>query len=158
MDASLINPFIESTISVLKTMAQTEPVPGKPFVKKDNKTWGVLTGLIGMAGDKLSGNLTISFDEPCILAIISKMLMEEFKEINPDVIDAVGEITNMITGGTKKLLSENGLLFEMATPMVISGQNIELKQLTKNPILVIPFETSAGRFVVEANLAAKETR
>ena len=34
----------------------------------------------------------VSFDEPSIVAIISRMLMTEYSEINEDIIDAVGEI------------------------------------------------------------------
>jgi chemotaxis protein CheX len=156
MDVTLVNPFIESTVNVLKTMAQTEPVPGKPFIKSEAKTWGVITGIIGMAGDTVAGNLVLSFDEPCILSIVSKMLMEEMSELTPDVVDAVGEITNMISGGTKSALSEKGFKFEMASPIMITGQNVELKQLAKTPILVIPFQTPNGKFVVEANLAPKK--
>lgn len=155
MDAELVNPFIESTVNVLKTMAQTEPTPGKAYIKKDALTWGVVTGVIGMAGNNVSGNMVISFDKPCILDIVSKMLMEQFSELSPDVVDAVGEITNMISGGTKAALSIKGLAFEMASPMMLTGQNVELKQLSKNPILVVPFETNAGKFVVEANLSVK---
>lgn len=158
MDATLINPFIESTIAVLKTMAQTNPKPGKPYIKADSKTWGAITGVIGMAGDKMSGNLLISFSQPCILEIVTKMLMEEFKEITPDVSDAVGEITNMITGGTKSRLSEIGYTFEMATPMIITGKDLELKQQTKTPVIVIPFSTDKGEFVVEANLAPRNAK
>jgi chemotaxis protein CheX len=137
-------------------MAQTESKPDKPYLKTNLLTWGAVTGIIGMAGDEYSGNLLISFDEPCILDIVSKMLMEQFTQLTPDVIDAVGEITNMITGGTKNLLSEQGMKFEMATPLVMSGSNIELKQLSPASVLVIPFETSAGKFVVEANLAKRK--
>ena len=156
MDANLINPFIESTQKVLSTMAQTDSTADKPYLKNNTTTWGVVTGIIGMAGDEYSGNMILSFDEPCILDIVSKMLMEQFTSLTPDVIDAVGEITNMITGGTKNLLSDQGMKFEMATPLVISGRNVELKQLSPASVLVIPFETSAGKFVVEANLAKRK--
>lgn len=155
MDAELINPFIESATNVLKTMAQTEAVPGKPRLKRNNVSWGSITGLIGMTGDDVIGNMILSFDTPCILSIASKMLMEEFVEINKDVIDAVGEITNMICGGTKKSLREHGYGVCMATPIVITGKEVALSQLTKSPIITIPFNTPAGEFVIEANLAKR---
>ena len=155
MKAEFINPFINSTVNVLKTMAQLEPVPGKPYVKADKLSWGVLSGIIGLAGDKATGNMVISFDESCILRIVSNMLMEEFTEITDDVVDAVGEITNMISGGAKKELSEMGMAFDMAIPVIMKGQHIELTQITKAPIVVVPFETSAGKLVVEANLSAR---
>ena len=156
MEASLVNPFIESAVNVLKTMAQTTPVSGAHTIKKHNRTWGEVTGLIGMAGENVNGNMMVSFDAPCILSIVSKMLMEEFTEINNDVIDAVGEITNMISGGTKSALKEKGFAISMATPIIINGKNVELSQNSKSPIICIPFTTEVGQFVIEANLAKCE--
>jgi chemotaxis protein CheX len=158
MKAEFINPFIESTLNVLSTMAQTKATAGAPALKQNKTTWGEVSGVIGMAGHNISGNMIISFDEPCILSIVSKMLMEEFKEITPDVVDAVGEITNMITGGTKKLLSAQGFSFEMAIPITIKGKGIELSQLSSAPIISIPFKTDSGTFVVEANLSPRKTQ
>lgn len=155
MDAKLINPFVNATVNVLKTMAATNPVPGKPSLKQGNKTWGVVTGLIGMASDGVSGNMVISFEDKCIFAILKNMLMEEFTTVDQAVVDAVGEITNMISGGAKKDLSEMGFTINMATPVVLTGKDIELTQLCKAPTLVMPFTTEAGLFVVEANLAKK---
>lgn len=156
MKAEFINPFVESTLNVLNTMAQTHAEAGSPNLKQDKATWGVVSGVIGMAGHNVCGNMIISFDEPCILSIVSKMLMEEFKEITPDVVDAVGEITNMITGGTKKLLNDQGFSFEMAIPITIRGKGIELSQLSSAPVISIPFKTDAGTFVVEANLSPRK--
>ena len=153
MNVELINPFVKSAVNVLKTMAQTDPQPGKPYLKEGNLTWGVVTGVIGMAGDEVTGNMVVSFDEKSILGIVSKMLMEEFKALSPDVIDAVGEITNMISGGAKKELNEVGFNFNMATPIMVTGKDVELSQLSKAPIVVLPFTTDAGKFVIEANLA-----
>lgn len=156
MNAEFINPFINATTNVLKTMASTTPEAGKPYLKKDSKTWGVVTGIIGMAGNEISGNMVISFDQASILEIVNKMLMENYTELSDEVVDAVGEITNMITGGAKKELSETGCLFEMATPVMLKGQGTEIKQLTAVPVVVIPFSTSAGKFVIEANLSRRK--
>lgn len=156
MKEELINPFIEAATKVLVTMGQTEASPGVPALKEDNRSWGAVSGVIGMVGDEVTGNMVISFDEGAILDIVSKMLMETFTEINKDVIDAVGEITNMICGGTKSILSQNGYKISMASPMVIVGKNIELTQLSKSPIVTIPFSTAKGKFVIEANLSRKK--
>lgn len=32
--AEFINPFLEATVPVLKTMAHLKPIPGKPYIKK----------------------------------------------------------------------------------------------------------------------------
>ena len=153
MNVELVNPFIHATLEVLGTMAQTQPKPEKPQIKGDNKTWGDVTGVIGMAGEELSGNLVISFDQPSILGIVSRMLMEQFSSLSPEVVDAVGEITNMISGGAKRGLSEKGFKFSMATPIMLTGKNVEIKQYSNAAILQVPFVTPEGRFVIEANLA-----
>ncbi len=152
MDAELINPFVTSTINVIQTMAQFQVTPGKPYVKTDNLSSGVVSGIIGLAGDKYAGNMVVSFDEGSVLSIVSKMLMEEFKEVSNDVVDAVGEMTNMICGGAKGLLAEKGMKFDMATPVMVKGEKMRLTQLGGAPVLVVPFEIETGKFVVEASL------
>jgi chemotaxis protein CheX len=155
MDIELINPFVSSTVNVLRTMAQTELKVGKIGPKADRRTSGQVTGLIGMASEAITGNLILSFDKASIIGIVSRMLMESHDDINDQVLDAVGEITNMICGGAKAELSQKGLSFNMATPMMIKGENVEIAQLTEGPLMQIPFQTQDGWFVVETNLSRK---
>ncbi|RLB70855.1 MAG: chemotaxis protein CheX, partial [Deltaproteobacteria bacterium] len=49
MDVRYINPFLEATIHVLKTMAFINSKPGKPYVKKDEIATGDITGVIGIS-------------------------------------------------------------------------------------------------------------
>jgi chemotaxis protein CheX len=155
MKAEIINPFLVSTVNVLQTMARLKATPGKPSVKDNNRSWGVVSGVIGMASDKLKGHMVVSFEERCILKVVSNMFNEEIPTINKDVVDAVGEITNMICGGAKTALSEMGTSFNMAIPLVISGKDIEIAQLSAGPVLSIPFTTEAGNLVVEASLVSQ---
>lgn len=37
MDIKLVNPFLDATVNVLKTMAFTEATAGKPYLKKQRK-------------------------------------------------------------------------------------------------------------------------
>ncbi len=148
MKAEFINPFLEATVSVLKTMAFLEPIPGNPYIKKGGAASGDISGIVGITGEA-EGSLCLSFSKACILFIISKMLGEEQKEINEDVKDAVGELTNMISGDSRRRLQEMGHSFQGAIPSVISGPGHEVKHITRGPILSIPFTTQAGDFIVE---------
>ena len=152
MKVEYINPFLNATKNVIETMANTKESHDKPALKKGNLSWGIVTGVIGIASAQLKGHMVISFDEPSILGIVSGMLGEEFTQVNRDVIDAVGEITNMICGGAKKELSEQGFMFDLAIPLMIMGKNIEISQLSTGPVVTIPFTTERGTFVLEANL------
>ena len=79
MKVDYIKPFLEAAKTVIETMAFTPVTAGKPALKQDNLTWGVVSGVIGLASAKLKGNMVLSFDEGSILGIVSKMLGEEFK-------------------------------------------------------------------------------
>jgi chemotaxis protein CheX len=149
----LLVPFRDATMRVLESMASTKPTAGVPIVRKDAVTYGVVTGVIGMASDQLAGNLIVSFERDTILAIVSRMFGEQMPEINAEVADAVGEITNMICGAAKKEFSEQGICFNFATPMVVQGTNIELRLISSAQVCSLPFTTSEGNFVVETNLA-----
>jgi chemotaxis protein CheX len=105
--------------------------------------------MIGIAGDQAKGSLAISFTESAILDIASKMFGEPITEVNDEIADMVGEITNMVTGGAKVALSEKGYKFKMAIPTTIMGRNHSIKHSSKGPIIMIPFETEAGTFFVE---------
>jgi chemotaxis protein CheX len=148
MKAEFINPFLESTVHVLKTMAFVEPVPGKPYIKSGASATGDVSGIVGIVGDA-EGTLCLSFTKGCILHIISKMFGEEQKEINDEVKDAVGELTNMISGDSRRRLEEIGHHFLGAVPSVISGKGHEVRHITKGPVLSIPFKTDAGNFTIE---------
>ncbi|HQH27233.1 MAG TPA: chemotaxis protein CheX [Oligoflexia bacterium] len=155
MNVEYINPFVDATTNVIETMAATRLTPGKPGAKIGTRTWGAVTGIIGMAGPKVVGNLLISFDQASIVAIVNRMLMENYTYISEQVVDAVGEITNMVSGGAKAKLSDKGFAFEMATPLVMVGKDVEITQLTKAPVISLPFRTPEGKFVVEVTLADK---
>ncbi len=149
MNVNFINPILQSVVNVLVTMAQLEVKPGKPFLKKNTEAVGDLTGLIGMAGDTVKGSFAITFTEPCILAIAGLMFGVNDTECTNETVDLVGEITNMVCGGAKARLAEEGYKFAMAVPMMIKGKNHCFRHATSGPVIIIPFETKVGKFFVE---------
>lgn len=154
MDVKLINPFINATMNVLETMAFTKSEAGEPFIKKDTVAKGDVSGVIGFTG-KTNGTVSVTFDESCILRIVSNMFGEEMKELNDEVSDAVGEITNMISGQARKELEEIGKVFHGAIPSVITGKNHKLESTTKGPKIAIPFKTDDGSFTIVVCLEKK---
>ena len=153
MKAELINPFLNSAKNVIETMCQTPASPGKPELKQDKTAYGEITGIIGMTADDIHGSMLVSFEKDCILHIVANMLMEPVKDkIDDDIVDAVGELTNMICGGAKAQLSKLDHKFDLATPTMVVGRGVEISHYSDAPTIVIPFSTENGGFVVEANL------
>lgn len=154
LDTEFINPFLNATIHVLKVQATTEAKPGKVHVKKaSDQTMGDISGIIGIVSEAFNGSVVISFPEQTFLKIISSMLGEEYNKLDQEIIDGAGEITNMIFGQAKIVLNEKGYGIKTAIPSVVSGKNHTLTAQSKGPVVVVPFESNAGNFVVEICLS-----
>ena len=151
MDVKLINPFINATLNVIETMAFINPVAGTPYFKKDDVAQGDVSGVVGLTGET-NGAVSVTFNELCILKIVSNMFGEEMKEINNEIADAVGELTNMISGQARKELEEIGKTFGATIPSVITGKNHKIESMTKGPKIGIPFKTDFGSFTIEVSL------
>jgi chemotaxis protein CheX len=154
MDVKFINPFLDGTMEVLSKMAFIQPIAGKPFAKKDDIACGDVSGIIGMTGDAI-GSLALTFNEECIIYLTNKILNENHKEINKDVLDAVGELTNMISGAARKLMDKNNLTVFAAIPTVVFGKNHTVRHVIKSPSIVIPFQTEKGQFVIDICLMSQ---
>lgn len=152
MDVTFINPFLEGTINVLKTMAFVKPVAGKPYLKKHSKAVGDVSAVIGLTGSA-KGSLALSFSEKSIIRIVNNMLGENFQMVNDEIKDAVGEITNMISGDARKRLEGAGFVVRAAIPTVIFGKDHELTHILNGPSIIIPFAIDEGSFVVDVCLS-----
>lgn len=151
MDVKFINPFIYGTIDVMEKMAFVKPIPGKPYAKTDDIAHGEISGIIGMTGDA-TGSLAMSFGEACIIGIVAKMLGETHSEMNRAVLDAVGELTNMISGSARKLMEKDDLKVFAAIPTIVFGRAHTVRHVIKGPSIVIPFQTEVGSFVIDVCL------
>ena len=148
MDVRYINPFLEGVVEVVATMAFMKPVPGKPYVKKGDDAKGDVTGIIGLTGD-IKGSLALSFGESSICSIVSSMLGETYTTLNKEIEDAVGEITNMVSGVARRKLETQGLIVHASIPTVICGRGHSFSHVLGGSSLIIPFITESGDFVVD---------
>jgi len=148
VNVEYINPFIDATLNVLKTMSRTEAMPGKPYLKKDQKALGDVSAVIGLTGEA-NGTISISFPEQSIAAVVSRMFGEPVSELEGELADAVGEISNMISGQARQQLEKTGKLLHGSIPSVIVGKNHQISHFTTYPVIAVPFETPEGGFTIE---------
>lgn len=149
MRADFINPFLHAMVNVLRTMCDLQPQVGKPILKEDNIARGVVTGFIDLMGGQTSGSMAISFSEPVAIDLVERMLGERPTKINATVEDLIGEITNMVSGGAKKILSERGYNFYLSQPVTFEGEGHKILHSVYGPKILIPFHVESGDFVVE---------
>lgn len=148
MEASVVNTVIESAVHILNATSGLIPKMDRPFKKKTRLAAGDVTGLIEIKGDLL-GSISVTFTEKCILSIVSAMFSEEMTEINNDVKDAAGEITNMIAGRINTKLSESGKKCRAEMKEVRTGKNHSLEHVPQKNVFVIPFDGGFGYFNIE---------
>ncbi len=149
MEAKFINPVLTSMITVISTMAQIQPKPGKPVLKTDDVARGVVTGIIAMQGERARGSLAISFPKAVILDLARRILSEERSDVDEVTCDLTGEITNMVMGGAKAIFAEAGYDFGMEQPDVLSGPDHLVEHSVLGPKILLPFLTESGEFYVE---------
>ncbi len=155
MKLKYLVPFTECTVNVLKTMTQTEVTHSPAIKQSGNLTTGAVTSIISLVGDNCRGSLILTFDKPAALGIVSRLLMENFTEINKDIVDAIGEVTNIISGNSKPLLAELGFKVGLAIPITIVGSGVEVREMCDSRY-VIPFKTKEGSFQVECGLESTD--
>ncbi|QTA81694.1 Chemotaxis phosphatase CheX-like domain-containing protein [Desulfonema limicola] len=146
IDVKLIDPFINATLNVLKTMAFTKAHTDGPYMKNEKRAKGDVSGVIGITGD-YNGSLSVSFPEKSILTIVSNMFGEEMTEVDDEIRDAVGEITNMVSGQARQELDVIGISLESAIPTVISGKDHTIKHITSYPVVALTFALDEGEFL-----------
>ena len=85
-----------------------------------------VTGLVGLSG-KCTGFVSISMPERVATLAVSGLSMEEYKTVNAQVVDGVGEITNIIAGGLKtKLFNTPWMVSNITVPSVILGSHYNI--------------------------------
>jgi chemotaxis protein CheX len=149
MKVEYINPFVSSTIAVFDTMLGCAAQRGKPFVRTGKEPVHDISGIIGLSG-KARGTVVLSLGKNVALAAAGAMLGETPPEINADVVDVVGELTNMIAGGAKSQLAS--LSLSISLPTVITGTSHAVEFPSNVTPISIPFACDWGIFNVDFGL------
>ena len=147
-DVDIAKHFINATAGTLYTMAGVVANPGKFFVKHDKKPLGDITAVVGVAGQK-TGTIAVSFTRKSAAALAQGMLGDAVEDLEQDMRDSVGEITNMISGQARMRIAEAGVSLQASTPTMVVGSDVEIEHMTTAPVIVIPFTTPDSTFAVE---------
>lgn len=146
MQAQFVNPFLKATLTTFQAMVGVPIAPGKPFVKVQPGLTNDVSGIIGLSGGA-RGAIIISFPKGTALKVVSAFIGQNVDSIDADVMDAVGELANIITGAAKADL--DGMNVTISLPSVVVGTNHKVATPKDVPSIVIPFSSSHGDFSVE---------
>lgn len=151
MDPAFITPFITSVQNVFSTMLQLPVTVGAPTIKQSPGTTHDVSGIIGMSGDVV-GCIVLSFHRQTSVRLVALFTGTEMTTENPDFADAIGELTNMISGNAKGMFTGKKKV-TISCPSVIVGDNHQVARPRDVPCIVIPCTTDCGEFVLEIAIA-----
>lgn len=116
-----IQPFIKVCKNVFKDFLNLELDAKLPyFMEKDAATEWDVSGVIGLTGEA-RGSVVISLREQLAKKLTSILTGTEHKELDADVVDAVGELINIIAGNAKQELEEAFRLV-ISLPTIVRGK------------------------------------
>jgi chemotaxis protein CheX len=115
-----------TTSEIFNTMLsmKVEAAPTKSDLIKDRTR---IVGSVGFAGDVI-GCMNIHVGDGFARLIAGTMLGEEPDKIGTEeVLDVVGELSNMIGGGIKSRLCDSGMPCSLSIPSTMSGSDFTVE-------------------------------
>jgi chemotaxis protein CheX len=149
MRVEFINPFVLSTQNVFKTMLGKSLTRGNLCLNQDMPLTQEVIGMIGLCG-QCQGMVAFSIGHATAMKATELMIGAPVAELNSDVMDTVGELTNMIAGAAKTQLAAFNM--SISLPTVICGQSNTISFPTGSAPIVIPFESDIGPICIKVGL------
>ena len=156
MKVEYINPFIASLNNAFQTMLGCAVHRGPLSLKDGNSPKYEISGIIGLSGMAI-GTVVLSLSEAVALKAASVMLMSETTRIDADVVDAVGELTNMVAGRgerrTGRVRTDRS-----ACPTSSPGADHNVRFPSNVTPICVPFDTAWGPLALGSRLRAGRGR
>ncbi|MCL2804789.1 MAG: chemotaxis protein CheX [Treponema sp.] len=133
-----VEPFVEVTVNTFKEFVGVDVSPRHPHFLDPEKgfEWDI-SAVIGLSG-VVKGAVIISMKADLAIKLTDMLAGEGHSEIDADVVDAIGEINNIIAGNIKPKVP-NGDRIVISIPTIIKGKEHSIAWPSKQTrILCIP--------------------
>jgi chemotaxis protein CheX len=134
-----IQPFIDVSKNVFKEFVGAELTVNRPFfIERETVNNWDISAVIGLTGEA-RGAVVVSMKTDLALRLTDILTGTTHTRIDDEVIDAVGEIVNIIAGNAKKGLEEAFRLV-ISLPTIVQGQGHTIKwPNAQTRIICVPF-------------------
>lgn len=147
-DIQLVEELVSGVKEVFSTMIMVDVNDTTAFSTDQEDETVELTSIIGFGGD-LTGMVAIQCSGLFARKMTASFLGMEIAEIDDDVIDAVGEVANMVAGSMKTSFKRQGKDITIAIPNTVVGKGLKLCGVAGTAGHIIFFESVLGTFRVE---------
>jgi len=152
-ECAITDILLSAAQEVFSSMLGIEIQQSEGAVNIETPFDGVLS-VIGLTGAWMGSGFLRSTDKvACDLA--SRFLMTEAAAVNDEVLDAAGEVTNMIIGSAKNVAEEQLGAIQMSVPTVVYGKNLSTRAMRSELQAPLTCTYSGGRFLLGICLAKR---
>lgn len=127
IDVRHINPFLQSSVSIVENVTQIKLAVGKPEVTDfhlSEQTYAIQVGVVG----QMKGQVVLALRDENAKLVASKMMYGmPVTELDEMSSSALNELSNMIMGNTATIFSTLGILIDITPPLAVYGSDIQLK-------------------------------
>ena len=138
---------------IFSTMVGMELSPCATLEAADSRFNGCVSAMICLSGS-YHGVVSFHATPAAGMEITSQMLGMEVAAVDADVIDALGEIANMIGGSFKHHFVNNGHEVRLTPPSVIERNDRFRPPKPAQDLLALLFETGKDHILVTVHLEA----
>jgi chemotaxis protein CheX len=134
-----VEPFVDVTVNTFKEFVGVDNItPRHPhFLDPDKEFEWDISAVIGLSG-MVRGAVIVSMKVELAIKLTELLTESKHKEIDADVVDAIGEINNIIAGNIKPRIP-NGEKIVISIPTIIKGKEHSIAWPSKQTrILCIP--------------------
>lgn len=146
-DKRVIEAFSNGLKETLQMMAQVDISFEAARIENKWNTVGDVSGLIDFQSPPFAGAIYIHLPKEILFHVYEQMVGEKYTELSKDVLDSIGEISNMAYGVAKGKLNPLGFEFNMSIPKVCLTQ--DLNRIPGTPHLLIPFSIHGKKCQIE---------
>jgi chemotaxis protein CheX len=135
-----IQPFINVCVNVFREFLGSELKAGRPYFSEKNAVneWDI-SAVIGLTGEA-RGAVVVSMKHELAMKLTDTLTGSKHTHLDDEVVDAIGEIVNIIAGNAKKELEETFRLV-ISLPTIIEGKEHSIKWPNSQArIMCIPFD------------------
>ncbi len=150
MRPEFINPFLQAASEVLESELGSPPQRGTIELQRSAHTSDDVTAVVAVTGE-VAGIVLFAMADRTARAMVSRILGQEFQELDALAQSGIAEMGNVITGRAAGLLSDAGFRSDLAPPMLIVGRGTMISTLDVQR-LVIPMVTDFGELNIQVAL------
>jgi chemotaxis protein CheX len=151
-----VRPFVKSTLHTFKDFVGFDLVAGHPhFSGRTLDFERDISAVIGLSG-AVRGAVVVSMRKDFALKITDTLVGTQHDDLDDDVVDAIGEIVNIIAGNIKQHV-EGGEQIVISLPTVVKGKDHRFAWPGKTTrILCISFKHGSESFFLLADMEKTE--